>query len=166
MGDKGKSSNDNSSWEEWRELSERAKKQADDFHRFRTEQEDALRVEREHQARLERERVASAYEVGHKQALRQYRDAFVHYFPYHLRTLDRHFPDAFFFARMNVSLSPLLPYDDPAPGVVEDDDEVVLEDEDVDLGGEGNARQSEEDEDPVTSEVEGNSDSGPAGGQP
>lgn len=50
--------------------------------------------------------------------------------------LDRHFPDAFPYARMNAPLSPLLHYEVPAPSVIEADYEELLGDEDVDLGGE------------------------------
>lgn len=149
-------------------MSERTKKQAGDlFCHLRTEQEDTLRVEREHRARLEREWGASAYEAGRQQALRHYRDAFVHYYPNQWpRMLDRHFLDAFPYARTTAPLSPLLPYDNPVLGVVEDDDEVVLGDKDIDLGGEDTNWRPEENEDPVTTEVGDNSDSGPAGGSP
>lgn len=61
---------------------------------------------------------AAAREEGKKQGLEGYRDVFIHYYPNRLpEELDRHFPDAFPYARTHAQLSPLLHYEVPASGV-------------------------------------------------
>lgn len=71
--------------------------------------------EAEWEARLRLE-TAAARQEGKRQG--GYRDAFIHYFPHQCpEELDRHFPDAFPYARTFVPLSPLLHHEVPAAEV-------------------------------------------------